>query len=172
MYNTILVCQRQTVTGLFSRKKHVIIVFWYKLFTNTHRIRGIMASEAYNKIRDVVRSQNFWELRTIECKHNNKCAEPCDAIHECKHQCSDVADCIRPETNEEICYSCFPGEIDITVTIEPNYKSYADRVTVGDMVFHRTHEYSSYMKITKDERKFNEQMWELWADSLGGNLYF
>ena len=61
------------------------------------------------------------------------------------------------------------------VTIEPNYDTDGDgrtidMVTVDGRRFCRTHGLDSDMPMRWSERVENEQIWQLWATSIGGTV--
>ena len=73
---------------------------------------------------------------------------------------------------------CDPEEIEGArgvVTVEPNYDTdghgrTVDMVTVDGRRFSRTHELDSDMPMRWSERLENEQIWQLWATSIGGEI--
>ena len=133
--------------------------------------RGTMSSEIYKETCGILQSYGFWKQGILECDHITTPDEaPCDDINDCKYSCDNIECCILPESEDDTCFACSLETIPLEIKIEPNYESYIDRITVGNKVFLRNHPYPMHPKITKDERKFNEQMWELWANSLGGEL--
>ncbi len=73
---------------------------------------------------------------------------------------------------------CDPEEIEAAqgaVTVEPNYNTddhgaTVDMVTVDGRRFCRAHELDSDMPMRWSERVENEQIWQLWAASIGGTI--
>lgn len=73
---------------------------------------------------------------------------------------------------------CDPEEIEAAlgvVTVEPNYNTddhgaTVDMVTVNGRRFRRAHELSPDMPMRWSERVENEQIWQLWATSIGGTV--
>lgn len=73
---------------------------------------------------------------------------------------------------------CDPEAIEAArglVTVEPNYDTdddgmTIDIVTVDGRRFRRAHELDPDMPMRWSERRENEQIWQLWAASIGGEI--
>ena len=73
---------------------------------------------------------------------------------------------------------CDPEEIEAArgvVTVQPNYSTdedgaSVDIVTVDGRRFRRDHDLGPDVPMRWSERRENEQIWQLWAASIGGEI--
>jgi hypothetical protein len=98
---------------------------------------------------------------------------------------TNIANIIKELRRQEFCeidslqkMGCDPEEIEAAlgvVTVEPNYNTddhgaTVDMVTVDGRRFSRAHELDPDMPMRWSERVENEQIWQLWAASIGGTV--